>query len=176
MVEITELSGLTAEALRDKMQVWANAWPELTKTALNEGAGYIKDAVQISWAAHSQSGALVRAVRVKTSINPIGAKVDVAPKQQYKARVFEGTARMPIQAKSKSVVWKRKKGKLYKTTRTTDTPFLQIGPSKAGNFFYGRPMQVTIHPRPIWDRVERALMPKVLSHIQETIVKGVTQT
>jgi hypothetical protein len=154
------------EELREKLELWKGAWPELAKTALQGGGTLVQEEIKRRWSGgviQSITGRLVNAVKVRTSLNPLYAKITVDPKQQYKAQVFEQGRTIQAAAGGRSQ-------RRYKITNKA--AFMQIGPSRYGNYYYGRPRSVTIAARPVFKSSLEERKQQVFNLISWTIMQG----
>jgi phage gpG-like protein len=152
------------ETFKARVENWRDAWPKLTQQALKVGTNIVRDEIKRRWSGpvlKQDSGQLVRAVQSKVTLNPLGAKVEVAQRQQYKAQTHE-------EGKTIDAATGRK-GQL-RTSRTGKAAFLQLGPPSAA--FYGRPKTVTIPARPVFHQAKQDKIKEVLSIIEKTVVEG----
>lgn len=135
---------MTLDELRVKLENWKEAWPELTKEALQDGCNIIAQEVRREYSGgvvRQETGTLAKSVQTKVTLNPLTAKVFVKGGQQYKAQTFE-------QGKTIQAASGRRSKERY--SRTGQGGFLQISPSRFGNWYYGRPRSVTVPARPFW--------------------------
>jgi hypothetical protein len=157
---------MTLDELRVKLELWKGSWPELTKTALQGGSNLVKEEIKRRWSGgvlQTQTGKLVNAVKTEVGLSPIHAKVYVDSKQQYKAQVFEqGRTITPGTGKRSKLRMKM----------TGKEGFLQIGPSRYGNYYWGRPRSVTITARPVFGPSLESKRAEVINLIKTTILEG----
>jgi hypothetical protein len=154
------------DELRVKLENWKGSWPELTKTALKGGSDLVKREIQSRWSGsvlQTQTGRLVNSVKTEVGLNPIHAKVYVDAKQQYKAQTFEH---------GKTIVAAEGQRSQKRAKTLNKEAFLQIGPSRNGNYYYGRPRQVTITARPVFAPSLEAKRVEVIELIKSTILEG----
>jgi hypothetical protein len=150
---------MTVEELRDHLEIWKKAWPQLTKKGMTYGASIIQKDIKRKWSddvLRTESGDLVKSIRIKATLNPLAVKVYVKGSQQYKAQTHEqGRHIIP------------KNGSFFQIN--------PVGIGKSRGEYYGRPREVSIPPRPVWEASKSRNMAAVLRVIEETIVKGYTQ-
>ncbi len=164
------MSNMTLEQLQRKIELWKKSWPELVKIGLQGGTSLLQKEIQRRWSGgelQTRSGALVRAVKTQVKLNPLTAKVYVDSRQQYKAQTFENGKTIIAAEGARS----QKRAKLL-----NKEAFLQIGPSRYGNYYYGRPRQVTIAARPVFHPSLEAKRQEITDSIKKKILEGYKYT